>query len=317
MNPNVPLKPLCRMGRRKYRGANLAILAGVSIMIVGFMGIAIYTGLQAYVQNEIQKAASTAAMAGAASYYTAVDGATGRPMPNAGKAQQVAEQTFDQIIASSGALRGFGVARTSVTTNDGTDSVTVSAQGSLPTAFLAPIGITSIQMSADGTARALKYDVTAMVGPITMMPDGSNASMQRTVDLVFPLVDNEGTDIYVEQSAQVEYAVEACNDVECYDLMPGATAIGSGQIKASAMDPGVQVAIGSITIDLERALVNKATKLRFTHGNVYKTNYGGGNPILQTQPTPLTLDRVFVFGYSGVCPDANRCPIPAGFAPVE
>ncbi len=303
--------------RRKYRGANLAILAGVSVMIVAFMGIAIYTGLQAYIENEIQKAATTAAMAGAASYYSGVDPNTGRPLPEGAHAKQIAEQTFDSIVNNSGALKGFGISRTSVTTDDASDSVTVNAEGSLPTGFLAPIGINSIKITTGGTARALKYDVTAMVGPITMVPDGSNASMQRTVNLAFPLVDNEGTDIYIEQSAQVEYTVEACNDVECYDLMPGATAVGSGKVKTSAVDPGVQVALGTITIDLEKAKVNKATKLRFTHGNVFRTNYAGGQSILQTQPTPLTLDRVFIFGYAGTCPDAGRCPIPAGFSPVE
>lgn len=299
--------------RKKYPGANLAVLAGVSVMIVALMGVSLYLGLQAYVQNEIQKATTTAAMVGASVYYGGGD-ATGRPIPNAAQAKQVAQDTFSNIIAQSRALTGFNAKLTEVTSNDANDSITLTATAVMPTAFLAPVGITQMEVTAHGTARALRYEPTQFVGPISMMPDGTMGSMQRTVELAFPLVDGPGNDIYLEQAMQGAYAVEACNKVECYDLVDGATPIGSGQI---INYQGEKLIVGSAFIDLEKAKVRKASKLRFTHGNRFDVYFAGQGQSLPLNPTPVTISRVFIFGYSGACPDKDNCPVPAGFAPME
>ena len=299
--------------RSRHHGANLLILAGVATMLIGFMGVSIYLGLQAYITSELQKAASTAAMVGASNYYSN-QSATGKPVQNAVRAEGLARDTFRDIVESSKALKGFGAVIKGVTTNSGNDSVTLSTEGNLPTPFLAPVGIKQISVVAHGTAKALRYEPTMFVGPVSMMPDGTMPSMQRTIKLAFPLVDVAGNDLYVEQSAQSPYVVEACNDSDCYDLVKGATNIGSGKTISSG---GSRLLIGSAFIDLNKAGVNKATKLRFTHGNRFDTYYAGKGHSIPLYPTAVTLDRVFIFGFAGNCPDANNCPVPVGFAPME
>jgi hypothetical protein len=80
---------------------------------------------------------------------------------------------------------------------------------------------------------------------------------------------------------------------------------------------GADLIVGDAWIDLEKAKVRKATKLRFTHGQIYANNYGGGgSTYLQMWETPLNIQPVVIYGYSGMCPNANNCPVPAGFRAV-
>ena len=302
--------------RTRHRGANLAILCCVAAMIVAFMGISIYTGLQAYLQNEIQKAATTSAMSGAAVYYSS-PGPQGKPAPNQGAAIAAATSTFNSITQNSRALKGFGIALNGpITSNDNNDSITVNARGSMGTPFLAPIGINSITMDGAGTARALKYEPTNFIGPVSIIPTDDIGSFQRVVELDFPMVDGPGTDLYVEQLAQQPYDIEACNPDMCYDLEPGASPVGTSR-KVDVPGAGTRLMLGTFTIDLGAAKVNKATQLRITHGNIFTSFYAGQDQILQVYPTPLNVDRIMIFGYAGVCPNKDNCPIPAGFSPVE
>jgi hypothetical protein len=289
-----------------------------AVLLVAMLGISIYVGLQAFVQSEIQKAASTAALAGASLYYSGNAG--GLPEPDPNKAKDVARRVFTSIVANSGALKGLGVKLIDVTANDKNDSITVKANGSFGTALLAPVGIKKIDMTASGTARALKYiaaGVNSSVGPITLIPDGTMKSMQQTLDLAFPLVDNPGTDLYIEQYQQVQYVVEACNSEVCYDLVSAAKPIGTGKIIKSGTKDGTDVIVGSCTIDLAKAGVRKASKLRFTHGNFFASSYSGSKQVLSTYPTPVLLPAVYLYGYASVCPNENTCPVPAGFSPVD
>lgn len=304
--------------RKAVPGANLAVFGGVAFLLIALLGISIYVGLQAFVQSEIQKAAGTAAMAGAAAYYSGNPG--GRPAPNAARAMDIARDTFNAIVSNSSALKGLGVELVSVTNNDNNDSITVTARGSFGTALLAPVGIRRIDVTASGTARAVKYaaaGIGSSVGPISILPDGTGRSMQQTLELAFPLVDNLGTDLYVEQVQQVEYVVEACNSQNCYDLVPAAQSVGTGRVKKSATGDGTDVIVGSATFDLAKTGVRKASKLRFTHGNNFASGFGGQQGSLQTYPTPLMLTAVQIFGYASACPSSNNCPVPAGFLPVE
>lgn len=304
--------------RKKALGSNIALFALTAILLIAMLGISIYVGLQGFVQNEIQKAATTAALAGASAYYSANAG--GRPMPDADKAKGIAKTVFASIVANSGSLKGLSAKLDGVTNNDKNDSITVTAHGSFGTAFLAPVGIQKIDITANGTARAVKYAAAgngSSVGAITLVPDGTMKSMQQTLDLVFPLVDNPGTDLYIEQVQQVQYVIEACNSQFCYGLVRAAQPVGSGKVVKSGTNDGTDVITGSCTIDLAKAGVRKASKLRFTHGNVFNSSYSGSQPSLSTYPTPAMMTSVYIFGYSSVCPSPDNCPIPAGFLPVE
>jgi hypothetical protein len=134
------------------------------------------------------------------------------------------------------------------------------------------------------------------------------------MDLRFPILNGEGTDLYVEQplEAQQGYVVEACNQQYCYDLTAAATPVGNGRILGNLI-------YGSATFDLGKARVNKATKLRFTHGNNFVNGYfNAGVPMpYDTTPRPLIIKRVMIFNYAAACVSPTYCTIPAGFVPVE
>ena len=97
--PPSPFKKL----RKAYKGANLALIAVSLVALIGVMGVGIYTGLQAYLRNEIQKAASTAAMAGASQYYIGGPGGAAQPVVVTTEAQNV----FNNIYSNTPALRSF------------------------------------------------------------------------------------------------------------------------------------------------------------------------------------------------------------------
>lgn len=304
-----------RRYRARSRGANLALLAGLGAMIIGLMGVSIYTGLQAFFQNELQRITNNAAMSGAAAYYSAT-GPSGKPTPNPAQARQIASSAFSTAVAE-GSLRGFNPQIVNLSSNDATDSITMTSEGTFQTPFLSVVGIDAVRVQSTATARALKYEPTQFTGELEILPDISRpASYNQVIDLTFPLIDNPGTDLYIEQPAddQRGYVVEACNNRECYDLMAGAQPVGTSQIRPVG---GTPVLYGTATFDLARARVHKANKLRFTHANVYDSYNRGVLQPPALLPSPTRISRVMIFGYAGMCAGPQSCPIPAGFMPVE
>src|ERR1700741_2441718 len=89
--------------RPSQRGANLALIAVALAVLLGMAGVGIYTGLQAYLRNEIQKAATIAAMAGASQFYQGGPGGGAQP----GEATRVAKQVFADINNNTPALQAF------------------------------------------------------------------------------------------------------------------------------------------------------------------------------------------------------------------
>ncbi len=253
-------------------GANLALFCGVALLLIGFMGICIYTGLQAFVEGDLQRVTMNAAMAGASRFYSET-GNFGKPMPSPGNATAYAQQTFNQIIQGS-SLKGFDAKITGVSATDASDSVTVTSTALIQTALLSAVGIKNIKFNATATARAIKYEPTLFTGPIQILPDGQNLeSYSKTLTLSFPLLDGEGTDLYVEQPAEAQqgYVVEACNPTSCYNIVEAATPVGTSQILTATN--GERLIYGTATFDLKKVGVNKVTRLRFTHGNDFEGGY--------------------------------------------
>lgn len=306
-----------RTGRRRHRGSNLAIFCAMGALLVGFLGIAIYTGLQVFLQHDLQRMTSNAAMAGAAAYYSAI-GANNKPTPNPDQAKNIARSVFNGIAGST-SVGGFGATIVNVTNNDANDSITVTSRANIDTPFLAVIGINAIEANATATAHALKYEPTQyLTNGIQINPVSTNlGSYSATLQLSFPLVDGPGIDLYVEQPAnnQQAYVVEACNETQCYDLMPAARPVGTA--RNAILADGTRIFYGSTVYDLSQAGVRKASRLRFTHGNEFSLYSSGTLQAAPAAPTPLTFQRVMLYGYAGTCANANTCPIPAGFMPVE
>jgi hypothetical protein len=296
--------------RRSHSGSNLMLLCAVGTMIVGFMGISIYSGLQTFMESDLQRLSMNAALVGASRYYKS-DAATA-PAPDSGGAITAATQTFNTLVANS-SLKGFNPSLVSVTNNDSTDSVTVTSKASMDTGFLAPIGIKKFEVNATSTARALKYQPTNFTGPVKITPDGTTVdTYSQTLTLAFPLTDGPGNDLYVEQDSanQQGYVIEACNDTDCYDVTSAASPVGTSQLLTVN---GVQVLYGTAMIDIGKAGVRKASKLRFTHANNFDSyNLGVLNPA-PTAPNPLVIRKVMLFGYAGTCVSPTSCGVPAGF----
>jgi len=300
---------------RSAPGVNLMLLCVIGLLIVGFLGISIYSGLQAFMESDLQRISMNAAMVGASQYYSSPSGSATAPKPDSATAIATATATFN-ALASNSSLNGFSPTIVSVTNNDSNDSITVASKAVIPTGFMGPIGIDQIEVNATSTARALMYKPTIFVGPIKILPDGTTlASYSQTVTLAFPLVDGPGNDLYVEENEadQQGYVIEACNDTECYDVTSAATPVGTSQILTVN---GVKVIYGTAMIDIGKAGVRKASKIRFTHDNQFDSyNKGVLNPTAAA-PDPLIIQRMMLFGYAGTCVDSSNCGIPAGFVPV-
>jgi hypothetical protein len=309
--------PTLRKTKRRCSapGVNLMLLCVVGLLIIGFLGVSIYSGLQAFMESDLQRISMNAAMVGASQYYSSPSGSATAPTPDSANAIATATQTFN-ALASNSSLNGFSPTIVSVTNNDSNDSITVASKAVIPTGFMSPIGISEIEVNATSTARALKYEPTVFVGPIKILPDGTTLdSYSQTVTLAFPLVDGPGNDLYVEQDSvdQQGYIIEACNDSECYDVTSAATPVGTSQLLTVN---GTQVICGTAMIDIGKVGVRKASKIRFTHNNQFDSyNKGALNPA-PTVPTPLVIKRLMLFGYAGTCVDSTNCGVPAGFVPV-
>jgi hypothetical protein len=297
------------------QGSILLLFASISVLLIAFMGITIYSGLQTFVLQDLQRVSMNAAMVGAASYYSTV-GSNGKPTANGTNAINISNSTFNSLKNGT-SLNGFSPTIT-VTNNDANDSITVSTTATLGSSLMAPIGIKNIEIKAESTARALKYEPTKFTGALRILPDGSDISTySQTLNLTFPLIDGPGNDLYIEQDATLQqgYIVEACDSTSCYNLMAAATPIGSSQLLPVA--GGEQALYGSAVFDLNKAGVRKGSKIRITHANNFDIYNTGTLQPPPTVATPLEIRKIMLFGYSGTCANSTTCSIPAGFSPVE
>ena len=314
--------------RKSSQGATLAFFAVTAAAIIGLMGIAIYTGLQAYFHNEVQQTATTAAMAGAAAYYSG--GATpGQPQPNPGFAVNVANSVYSTIHNSSPAMQSFGAALAPAPSAAGNDSIKLGVQGSFDTPFLAVVGTTKMQVTGTAQARAIKYVPTDQTGPIELNAAGGSTGPNSTdngsgykIPLLFPMVDGKGTELVIYQnytnpntSVMQGYSVEACNQSTCYVISkPAAVALMPGSFfSANTASNGASIIYGGCYIDLREAGVNKATYLRIVDDNIYDVYYGTDHYFINDPTVKNVIERVEIYGYSSQCDGNGQCGIPAGF----
>lgn len=298
----------CRLSGH-HRGFNLAFFVVMAVALIGFMGIAIYVGAQAYLQGELQKAASTAVLAGAASYYE------GKPLAaQSGTAISTATQTFNTIVNNSGALRGFNARIVNTRDTGSNDAVSMTVTGTMPTPFMALIGVNEVTVNAEATGRALMYVPTASEyggSPVVMFPpDVASYDLQ----LDFPVVDMPNSDeILIMQVEKRGYTVEACSGNTCYDLVPGARPFASGEIKNRN---GRNFIYGSASIDIGAAGIGKAEKLRFKDDMIFNKLNPDGSISIDWVPMPTIINSVELYGYSSACVSGNMCSVPFGFRPM-
>lgn len=295
------------------KGSSLILMVVLLVLIVAFMGISIYSGTQAFLVNEAQKNASSAAMAGAAYYYRLDE--AGQAVPNAGYAMQTARETFTRAAGASAlGSTGFQIESLSDT---GSGGINLQVSGALGTSLLAPVGIQEMEVNSEATARALQFVPTEETGPITILPLGGNiATYSRRVNFAFPVMDGPGYDMVIRMNPadQQGYVVEACTETECYDLGPGARPIGTSVIRNV---DGATIVYGSAVFDFRQAGVNKFVGLRITHGNQFDWYSNGALQPPSLEPQILTIDDIAIMGYAGACVQPGQCTVPAGYRVVR
>lgn len=248
-------------------------------------------------------------MAGASAYYQLDN--QGQAIPNPGYATQVVRETFEQAVNAS-SLKG-GNFQISNISQDGTGAISIQVSGATGTSLLAPTGVNEVKVISEVTAKAMKYVPSLDLGTVYILPEEGNInSYSRVLHLAFPVSNSQGNDILIEQAPhdQQGYVVEACNAQECYDLGPGATPIGTAR---KVTRDGATVIYGAAVIDMGQAGVNKASRLRITHGNDFVWYNNGAEQMPSLVPKPLIIDRISIFGFSRLCPDAANCPLPYGY----
>lgn len=306
-----------RLRKKAYRGSTLIVTLSVMLILIAFLGVGVFVGVQAYLQGELQKAANAAVMVGAAEMFQSTGGAL--PTRDTGRGESAARQTFDAIVQNSTSLRGFNARITGgPTVNAGDNSVRMNVAGSISTPFLATAGIKQIDMTVQAKAQSLQLRPTDLQGQgIYIRTTGwptinTQSAFQRTVTN-FPIVDRTGNDVYVKQGGvRKGYQVEACTESDCYDLGPGAVAVGGGNPWPQPANKSIVQ--GDVLIDLAKAGVKKATSIKISDdGRFYQI--AGDHRYINTQNDDLAIESISIFGYSALCPTTQRCiSAPLGYA---
>jgi hypothetical protein len=295
------------------------------VVLLGFLGMAIYTGLNAYVQSELQSAASTASMVGASAYYDGPITGTPETFPatdNPDRARQAATQVFNMIVSNSPVLRNMRAqlepGANGVVTNNGDDSVQVNAQATIPTPFLSLLGVESFQVTANGRAGYVKrvYQGPGKNGNVYPATPGLKTF---TINLSHPLTDGPGPDLKITHRNRPRgYMVEACSgsggSLTCYDITDAATVLRFGidgaEIRRTfpTANPTApvqrRVVYGTVLIDLANAPgdVRKATAIRLIDDGIPDHFEGGVHKVEVAPGLPLSeFEGIEVFHHATTC----------------
>lgn len=308
-------------GKSSCRGTSLALMVVMLTLMLCFVGVAIYSGLSAYLQEELQKTASTAAQVGATAFYDNSN-PDGSPLKTSGYPAMAVQQTFQHLIAANPSLQNFNVTLVNGAPQvDSTqNTVTVSAQLSIPTAFLSFAGINTIGLQANGAAQYVQY---VLNNPVNI--DTQNGPLEQTVLLAYPLVDGPGPDLLIQVapgSPLHGYMVEACSGNTCYDITGAAKVVpGSGMVMDKTINGQPQrVIYGNVYIDLQAlgpaysSGVKKASSLRFVDDNV-PDRYNPATQALEVemQPVNTVISSITIYHFSVACAvNPVICTLPAG-----
>lgn len=334
-----PQPNLCH--RVKRAGSSLIFTVAFMVVLLGFLGMALYTGANALVQNELQGAANTAALVGAAAYYdgTVTNPNNSLPVKCSECATQAAQATFDRIIANSDVLQNVNSQAGAPITNDGDDSVRIDATARFPTPFLSLLGIDEFQIEATGKARYVKYTLTNPAA----LPSATGGSVAVRVPgnglLPVPLVDGPGPDLRISFGGNPRhgYLVEACTNssagggATCTDIGPAARMLDPAGGNATMVDrlyPAGprRVLYGDAVIDLGatngaynygpngNTYARKASFLKILDDGIPDLVEAGQRVFYFTAPAPgTTVAQLDIYHLSVICPPTNgNCPVPNG-----
>ncbi len=307
---------------KKAKGSILVFTVAFIVVLLGFLGMAIYTGMNAYVQNELQNATSTAAMVGAAAMYDTNYGTISNnnpgtfPSRDVNNAETAARAVFAKIVAQSPILAASRMngrldmtGGTGVTVNSGDDSIQVNSIATIPTPFLSLMGVDSFQISANARAGYVKN----MFRNPTIQLGGGSARV-ATIALQHPMLDGPGPDLRITNPAGGAlrgYMVEACSSTSCVDLTSQAVTLNNGRVvQRFYQGQSRTIAYGDTIIDLEAAGVRKATSIRIIDDGIPDQFVAASNQIfVEPETAPLSnLAGVEIFHHSTLCPAGSTIP---------
>lgn len=305
------MKQFAVFANKPQRGGMLAMMGTLGILMLAFMGVGIYLGVVTYLQQELEKAASGAALAGASSMYDGFN-AAGEEVANGPAGRTAARMIVDTIIAEVPLLASSNATAT-ITPAGNTMRVNMTADMEPP--ILSFIGITTIEINASATAKAIKYCPSQSQGSITLSPPGPGATASYTMD--FAVNDLlPGAEIKINQENTLKgYTVEGCAGGSCHTLSNTdyATPLVTCRTTTNTLADN-NVIYGSAVIDLVSRQVSKVASLQFRDDKVYDSfSAGCGNHSLDSGPT--TIDSVEILGFSSLC-FGGMCPTPTGFVDV-
>ena len=309
--------------RTTSRGNVLVIVTVLMVFLLGFLGISTYTGLTSYLQNELQSAVSAAAGTGASAMYNGFDGSNF--LSTSATAQQAAQSTFNTIVAEHPALSGFGVTLSSPpAVNAASGIVRVDAELSIPTGFLAMIGISSYEINAQSVARY----AWRLVPSADTTINTKTGPYFRTIALDPPLIDGPGPDISFETQVSGGglhgVLLEICSNNKCSDLGHAARAIpGKGRMTERNY-PGVgarRVMYGSFVVDFGATGagtynqdVKKGAYLRIVDDGIHDYLVPGTwERGIELDPAPTMVQAALIGKYAVYCQNETSCTAPAGF----
>jgi hypothetical protein len=309
-----------RNGLKKEKGSILVFTVAFIVVLLGFLGMAIYTGMNAYVQNELQNATSTAAMVGAAAMYDTNYGTISNnnpgsfPSKNTANAETAARAVFGKIVAQSPILAASRMngrldPAGAVTVNAGDDSIQVNSIATIPTPFLSLMGVDSFQITANARSGYVK---NMFRNPIQL---GGGSVRVATINLQHPMLDGPGPDLKITNAAGAPmrgYMVEACSANSCVDLTSQAVTLNGGVVaQRDFMGQVRTVAYGNTIIDLEAAGVRKATSIRIIDDGIPdRYDLAPTNQIVvESEAAPgSNIAGVEIFHHSTLCPAGSTIP---------
>jgi hypothetical protein len=293
-------------------GFVLAQFAVMAAAMLAFLGVAIYYGQIGLLQNELQKNSNMAALIGAAAMY---DGPTqGPPVRSPTRAQSAATNAFNRAVTASPLLQNMAAQLTSVQTPGDTVQTFVTAR--MPTPFFNLIGISNIQINANGRAIAAK-EVVPTIGAI------NGTTPFRLIPLRQPLLDGPGPDMHIIPFSMEGYIPEVCaGNADCYPVSTAAKPVGTATVSDRVIGGNTtRLLFGEHYIDLGATgptyagFVKKANQIKLTHDGVDDEMAGGTRFLYLAPPVTGNFGRLEVFHHSVLCDQA--CTFPLGFAPMS
>ncbi|MDH4379205.1 MAG: hypothetical protein QE263_04805 [Vampirovibrionales bacterium] len=292
--------------RRAQRGVVAVLIAGTLVMLLIALGVALYTGVNAYIQGDLQHLSNSMALAGARSMYddletdpsisVTVDGITTTALPgktapqfSQAKAKDAANAVFDRVTKYHPILsNNFQTSIDKLIINEEEQSVLVVLTGVIPTPFLSFMGINELDLEAK--SKALYSQVNGLTTPIRINTQGVDAQGEpdpkspyaQAINLPLPLLDGYGPDLFMDTGLAASggyhgVRIELCTvedaTLKCYDMGKAARVYNNqGAIRPIMNKAGGEIGrvlYGKIFIDMAYLNFNKATAIRISDDGVH------------------------------------------------